>query len=181
MFRTPWFISQNLAHLKTVIETRSLRYPTDIGSLRRAYETLFTNDDIFAFVYKLVVHRKWELWHPSAGAQFVRSDNPVVVSVQKAGGLTVLYPISPERCFVAGPEPADSNPQIVPGRRQLNEAQTDAAIRVIAETGQKTVIARPDRQDAHLRKVLESSLGRRWVRASRFRLLLPGYWGELLR
>ena len=102
MFRTPWFLVQSLAGLRDIIATRDISYPTDVASLRRAHETMFTNPDVFTMVYRLVVDRRWEIWKAPPGSQFVRSDHPVVTSTN--GTLTtVFYPLSPDRCFVAGP------------------------------------------------------------------------------
>ena len=119
MFRTPWFVIQNLAHLKETIGTRSIAYPTDIASLRRAYETLFTNDDEFAAVYGFIVGRKWSIWRAHGGSKFVRSDSPIEISRDRTV-TTVFYPMSPDACFVAGPEVLSEEPQIVPAERQLN-------------------------------------------------------------
>ena len=95
MFRTPWFLVQSLAGLRDIIATRDISYPTDVASLRRAHETMFTNPDVFTMVYRLVVDRRWEIWKAPAGSQFVRSDHPVVTSTNGTH-TSVCYPLSPD-------------------------------------------------------------------------------------
>lgn len=179
LFRTPWFVVQNLAHLKETIGARPIAYPTDVASLRRAYETLFTNDDVFAAVYRLIVGRRWAIWKAAAGCQFVRSDNPVVVSADEAAGTTVFYPMSPEACFVAGPELLSGKPDMVPARRQLDEQATNTVNRRMAISARHSVIARPELDDTALRGHLESRLGRRWLELTKSNRFLPEYWGDL--
>jgi len=179
MFRTPWFVVQNLAHLKETIGTKAITYPTDIASLRRAYETLFTNDDVFTAVYRLIVGRKWSIWRAPGRSQFVRSDNPVIVSLDRTAGTTVFYPMSPDACFVAGPEVLSGEPQIVPARRQLDDSATNEVNRRMAVSARHSVIARPEEDDAVLRGLLETCLGRRWVELKKGNRFLPEYWGDL--
>jgi hypothetical protein len=180
MFRTPWFVVQNLARLKETIAGKAIAYPTDVASLRRAYETLFTNDDVFANVYRLIVGRKWAIWRAATGSQFVRSDNPVVVSVDRASGTTVFYPMSPDACFVAGPELLSGEPRIVPVQRPLDEHTTDSVNRRMASSARHSVIARPEQDDAVLRANLESCLGRTWLGLTKANRFLPEYWGDLV-
>lgn len=179
LYRTPWFIVQNLSHLKQTIGAKPIAYPTDIASLRRAYETLFTNDDVFAAVYRLIVGRKWAIWRAPAGCQFVRSDNPVLVSVDRTAGTTVYYPMSPEACFVAGAEVLAGEPDMVPTQRQVDERATNEVNRRTAISARHSVIARPEADDTVLRAHLESRLGRRWIEVTKGNRFLPEYWGDL--
>ncbi len=179
MFRTPWFLLQSLAGLRDIIATRGISYPTDVASLRRAHETMFTNPDVFTMVYRLVVNRKWEIWKAPAGSQFVRSDHPVVTSSN--GTLTtVFYPLSPDRCFVAGPALAEELPQIVPDGRSVTDAQRADVNRLMASFARKSVIASPQGNDMALRAELEPVLGQRWLALSRARRFLPEHWGDLV-
>jgi hypothetical protein len=178
MFRTPWFLVQSLAGLRDIIATRHISYPTDVASLRRAHETMFTNSDVFTMVYRLVVDRRWEIWKAPAGSQFVRSDHPVVTSTN--GTLTtVFYPLSPDRCFVAGPALAGELPQIVPDGRPVTDAERADANRLMASFARKSVIASPETNDTALRAELEPVLGQRWLALSRTKRFLPEYWGDL--
>lgn len=74
--------SQSPAEAKKIIERDGIDYPTDIASpsLRRAYETLFTNNHIFESFYKLICGHEWRIWlAPHAGGKFIRGDMPVLV------------------------------------------------------------------------------------------------------
>jgi hypothetical protein len=177
MFRTPWFLVQALAGLRDIIATRDISYPTDIASLRRAHETMFANPDVFAMVYQLVVNRRWEIWKAPTGSQFIRSDHPVVISTN--GPLTtVFYPLSPDRCFVAGPALVEEH-QIVPDGRSATDGQRAEVNRLMASFARKSVIASPQTNDIALRGELEPVLGQRWLAFSRAKQFLPEHWGDL--
>lgn len=179
MFRTPFFLVQSLAGLRDTIETRGIAYPTDVASLRRAHETMFTNPDVFTMVYRLVVDRRWQIWTAPVGSQFVRSDHPVATS---ANGTmtTVFYPLSPDRCFVAGPELAGELPQIVPDGVSVTDAQRAEVNRLVASFARKSVIAFPQTDDTTLREELERVLGQRWLALSHAKRFLPEHWGDLV-
>ena len=179
MFRTPLFLVQSLAGLRDTIETRGISYPTDVASLRRAHETMFTNPDVFTMVYRLVVDRRWQIWKAPVGSQFVRSDHPVATSTNGTM-TTVFYPLSPDRCFVAGPELAGELPQIVPDGRSVTHAQRADVNRLVASFARKSVIASPQTDDTALREELEPVLGQRWLTLSRAKRFLPEHWGDLV-
>jgi hypothetical protein len=178
MFRTPWCLVQSLAGLRDIIAMRDISYPTDLASLRRAHETMFTNPDVFTMVYRLVVSRRWEIWKAPAESQFVRSDHPVVTSTN--GTLTIVfYPLSPDRCFVAGPALAEEPAEIVPELRAVTDAQRADVNRLMATFARKSVIASPQTNDMALRGELEPVLGQRWLALSRAKRFLPEHWGDL--
>jgi hypothetical protein len=179
MFRTPWFLVLSLAGLRDVIATRDIPYPTDVASLRRAHETMFTNPDVFTMVYRLLVDRRWEIWKAPSGSQFVRSDHPVVTSTN-GKQTTVFYALSPDRCFVAGPAIAEGLPQIVPDGRAVTDAQRADVNRLMASFARDSVIAFPQTNDTALRAELEPLLGQRWLALSRARRFLPEHWGDLV-
>jgi hypothetical protein len=178
MFRTPWFLVQSLAGLRDIIATRDISYPTEVASLRRAHETMFTNPDVFTMVYRLVVDRRWEVWKAPAGSQFVRSDHPVVTSTNGTQ-TTVFYTLSPDRCFVASPAIAEGLPQIVPDGRAVTDAQRADVNRLMASYARRSVIASPQAGDVALRAELEPVLGQRWLALSRAKRFLPEHWGDL--
>ena len=179
MYRTPWFIVQNLAVLKEFIGVRQLAYPTDTASVRRIYEGLFTDNRVFAAVYKLIGGRNWTILRAASGCQFVRSDNPAIVTADADQGRVVLYSLSPSACFAAGPQLLSETPQIVAAHRQLDETETIAVNHKMALTARRTVIARPSVDDAVLRGCLKESLGRRWIEVMKTNPFLSQYWGDL--
>lgn len=127
LFRTPSFILQHLPRLKALIEKQGLNYPTDTASLRRAYETLFTNNRVFATMYRRLVGRQWEMWCTSGSGTFIRSDDPVLsAGSSKKGNWMLLYPMTPNKCFVAGPARCATPPDVVPRTRMLTQEEVDS-------------------------------------------------------
>ena len=53
--RTPAFILRLLPRVRRFVTEQGLDFPTDAGSLRRAYETLFSNDTVFAEMHQRLV------------------------------------------------------------------------------------------------------------------------------
>jgi hypothetical protein len=104
---------------------------------------------------------------------------PVVTSTNETL-TTVFYPLSPDRCFVAGPALAEELPQIVPDGRSVTDAQRAAVNRLMASFARKSVIASPQANDMALRAELEPVLGQRWLALSRARRFLPEHWGDLV-
>jgi hypothetical protein len=140
---------------------------------------MFTNPDVFTMVYRLVVDRRWEIWKAPAGSQFVRSDHPVVTSTN--GTLTtVFYPLSPHRCFVAGPALVEEVPQIVPEGRSVTDTRRAEVNCLMASFAHESVIASPQADDMALRTELEPVLGQRWLALSRAGRFLPEHWGDLV-
>ncbi|HEY0872850.1 MAG TPA: hypothetical protein VGD94_05210 [Vicinamibacterales bacterium] len=118
------------------------------------------------------------MWKAPAGSQFVRSDHPVVTATIGTK-TTVFYPLSPDRCFVAGPALAEGLPQIVPDGRSVTDAERADVNRLIASFARKSVIASPQPDDAALGGELEPVLGQRWLALSRAKRFLPEHWGDL--
>jgi hypothetical protein len=94
--------------------------------------------------------------------------------------LSFRYPLSPDRCFVAGPALAEELPQIVPDGRSVTDAQRADVNRLMASVARKSVIASPQEDDMALRAELEPVLGQRWLALSRVRRFLPEHWGDLV-
>jgi hypothetical protein len=111
------------------------------------------------------------------GSQSVRSDHPVATSTNGTK-TTVFYPLSPDRCFVAGPELAGELPQIVPDGRSVTDAERADVNRLMASFARKSVIASPQTDDTALREELEPVLGQRWLALRRAKRFLPEHWGE---
>jgi hypothetical protein len=162
LFRTPAFIAKNLPALKAVIESKGIEYPSDIASLRRAYETLFTNNDVFASYYKTLTGLKWKLLTAPPGSQFIRADEPILTQGSiNTKTWKLVYPMTPSKCFVVGPEAADPF-VVVPENQKIDEATINRMNESLAKVARKTVIAQPSNGDSKLRAVLQPSLGARW-------------------
>ena len=180
VFRTPAFSLLYLPRLKNVIEKRGLDYPTDVASLRRAYETLFTNNRVFAAMYRLIVGRQWVMWYASDGAEFIRSDDPILVEgAIRTRDWCLLYPMTPTTCFVAGPAKRMDRSDLVPQTRRLCSREIELANRSLAKAARRSVIARPRTDDYELRQLLTENLSTRWEALSAIGPILPEYWGVI--
>jgi len=180
LFRTPAFILKHLPRLKTFIESRGIEYSTDVASLRRAYETLFTDNRVFAFVYRLVVGRQWEIWSTANCAEFLRSDDPVAIEGSiAAGDWRLVYPMTPMKCFVAGPGKHTDQAGVVPLTRQLDVTEVEWVNRLIAATARRSVIGRPRSDDAEVCRNIENSLCSHWEALSAIGPIFDEHWGDL--
>ena len=180
MLRTPSFMLRILPALKQYIELEEIAYPRDMGSLRTAYETLFTNNDLYAEFYRLITAGRWELWTAPSSAYFIRGDNPVVVYGSTAHGtFPLLYPMTPTKCFVVSSKGTADPIPVVPENRQLTESEVNAVNQGVANAARRSVISRPLNDDSDLKLLLRDSLAplpsvRDW-RA----LLFPECWGPI--
>ena len=79
LLRTPSFTLKFLPAIKGHIEKNNIEFPTATRDLRRSYETLFTDHNLFVEFYRLITSHQWELWRVPHGNKFIRSDDPVVI------------------------------------------------------------------------------------------------------
>jgi hypothetical protein len=180
MLRTPSFVLQLLPRLKGFIESRQIAFPTDTASLRQSYETLFTNNDVFAEFYRLITDYQWELWSAPPNDQFIRSDDPVLIrGSAEHGSWQLIYPMTPVRCFVAGPDRADNSMTVVPRNHQLDDFQLRIVNEHLAKSARRSVIARPVQDDSQLRVLLEEALGGSISISGWQERLFPEFWGPI--
>jgi Protein of unknown function (DUF4238) len=136
--RTPRFIRWMVNKQKTWIERSDFRYPTNPAHLGRAFETLFQNNDVYAAYFRLISAGTWHVVRAAEGLTFLKGDNPAVITGStSAGTWSLIYPLTPERCFIAGPGLEDEQGRIVPRQHQLSDRRTlevNAAICAYAET-----------------------------------------------
>ena len=180
MLRTPSFMLRILPALKQYIEAEEIAYSSDTSSLRAAYETLFTNNDLYAEFYRLITAGRWELWTAPLDACFIRGDNPVVVHGSTAHGtFPLLYPMAPAKCFVVSSERVADPMPIVPEGRRLTESEVDTVNQKVAKAARRSVIAQPVNDDSDLKLLLRDSLAPlSSVRDWRARLF-PEFWGPV--
>jgi hypothetical protein len=181
-YRTPRAIRWQLAGLKRLIARDRLEYPTDIDYLRRAYETLFTNNKLFAHFYTLMMSREWHIWRSPPGSQFIRSDEPITtVGSSEGNSWQLIYPLTPERCFAVGPEkaPTDTALQIVPSGRELADSELWIMNRAIARSARLSVIGRQVDNDQVLVELLQSALGQVEAEKVDLEQSLIAYWGSI--
>jgi hypothetical protein len=138
LIRTPRFIGSVLRFQKVWIESTGFTYPTTPAHLGQAYETLFKNNDLYAAYYRQISLRAWAVVRAADGLTFLKGDNPVVISAGPAEeSWRLLYPLTPTRCFIAGPELESEPRRIIPRQYGLTDAETiavNAATCTYAET-----------------------------------------------
>ena len=62
---------------------------------------------------------------PADGLTFLKGDNPVVLTGRNADTTwRLVYPLTPTRCFIAGPALEDEPDRIIPRQHRLTEAET---------------------------------------------------------
>lgn len=160
-FRTPAFIGRLLPRLGRFVIERGLNFPTDTGSLRGAYEALFSNNKVFTEMYQRLVGRRWEMWSTELNPGFIRPDEPVLVTSAAEEGWRLVYPMTPRRCFVAGPGGAESPRDVWPHHRAIDRHMLAQLNFQLAAASRRTVIARPQANDSDLRSVLASGMRQR--------------------
>lgn len=177
-FRSPGFIGRMLPRLGRFIAEQGLHFPTDLGSLRRAYETLFSNNKVFAEMYQRLVDRRWEMWSTDLNPGFVRSDEPVLVTSAGAAGWRLVYPMTPRHCFVAGPGSAEAPHDVWPYLRAIDSDTLAQLNFQLAAASRRAVIARPEVDDSDLRALLASGMRRRLVQTGK--ASLHKFWGSIV-
>ena len=174
--RTPAFILRLLPKVGTFVAEQGLDFPTDTGSLRRAYETLFSNDEVFAEMHQRLLGRRWEMWSTAPHPGFVRSDEPVLATSAGGGGWRLIYPMTPAYCFVAGPDGAETPQPVVPHVRAIDQHGVSQLNLQLAASSRRTVIAQPQTDDSALRALLASGMRRRTFRN---RGSSDEFWGRI--
>ena len=156
-----------------------MEFPTHTENLRTAYETLFSNNEFFAEFYRLISTRQWELWRSPRNDQFIRSDNPILLrgSVEQRTW-QLIYPMTPFKCFVAGPNKEESPIAVVPKNIELVHSQLWTLNEHIAKSARRSVIGQPLQDDSSLRALLRNSLGT--VTATfNWQEFFPEFWGPI--
>jgi hypothetical protein len=180
--RTPRAIRWQLAGLRRIIRRDHLSYSTSIASLRAVYETVFTNNVVFARFYELLMSREWQLWRAPISGYFIRSDEPVSITGSlESREWQLIYPMSPKVCFAVGPAKAsqDTARRIVPSGRTLSYSEMRSLNHKIARSARLSVIGPPLDDDSDLRDQLTVSLGMADVESLDLEQSLIEYWGAL--
>jgi hypothetical protein len=177
LFRTPSYIVRHLWGLKNIIQRDGIAYDTDTASLRRAYETLFTNDQVFDMFYRKICGHEWSLF--SAGSDkgvFIRGDVPVVIGGSDEGkNWRLIYPMTPFKCFVAGPIACKIPDIPIPRIREVDTTQICAINEVVAEQCRRSAMGVVWKNDSNL---LESAFKKQADRLAEAFPCWEEYWGR---
>jgi hypothetical protein len=126
---------------KAWIERTGFNYPTSPAHLGRGFEAMFTHDDLFAKFYRLLTRHTWEVVRAADGLTFLKGDNPAVIHGSTAKRTwQLMYPLTPVRCFIAGPALENGPARIVPHQRKLTDAQTLAVNGATCSFAENSVI-----------------------------------------
>jgi hypothetical protein len=178
--RTPSFIGEALGGLKKIIEARQLPYPTHPEYLVRAFASLFQSDEFYTWAYGSITTREWQILRAGSGSSFIKPDQPTVLDGnQSDNSWTLLYPLSPTKCFLVGPDPPTYPIPVVPRSYDVKPEDTDSLNKVLADNALKEVITIPSNDSPGLRILLERSLGNKMLRRDWTRQSAKPYWGKL--
>lgn len=109
-------------------------------------------------VYFLVL-RDWVTFRAPQGEFFIKSDVPVIIQgplVEES--TTILYPLSPDKCFSATVVGGVFPPRQLQLEQQLEPGRSLEVVRLIASTADREVICHPQHDSAELRALLSAHL-----------------------
>ncbi len=122
--RTPTYFSSASKRLRRMAQEKQWPWQMTPELLRRSHETLFRQDKVFAEYYERLNRARWSVLVTAEESPFPRTDTPVLISA--TGGWRLLYPLTPTKCFVAGPQerqdgdvPAALSEHVNPERYEL--------------------------------------------------------------
>jgi hypothetical protein len=142
MLRTPTFIARIGLGLRDVSRRERWSYPLDEGSLRRAHETLFTNDNVHAQLYSRLSGRRWSILRAAAHLVFPRLDSGIVIAPAGAAKkASLLFPLSPTACLSVGPDRLKpDDPAIQIPARLTDSEMIRTVIRMVATAVRSIVL-----------------------------------------
>lgn len=161
-FRTPSLLREMTERLRRVLPTVSPEYCTETRSLKAAYETLFTNNNLYARFHQLMAPRRWTILRAPPGASFIRADNPVMIRGCVAERNWCLsYPMTPSLLFEVGPDMGDGYGADFVRSRTIGDAECAALNQQLAAYAEHSVIAPTQSDGAALKKLLAQHMGTR--------------------
>ncbi|HEX9944707.1 MAG TPA: DUF4238 domain-containing protein [Thermoanaerobaculia bacterium] len=153
-FRTPRFILRSINHLKRMVDMKGWYYPNfpiNPRNLRSVYETLFREDRVYASYYRSIARKSWWVVKPHPGEFFLKADEPILIlGALRDKDSSLVLPLSPTRCFVAGPLFRKEKWPLRIGELQLKPSQAHDLSLQFAFNARETVISAPEHQSASL-------------------------------
>ena len=180
-FRTPRIILQMINNLRRIIDRNGWYYPSFPATprnLRRAYEALFRDDRIYTSYYRAIARKSWWVVKPHLGEFFLKADEPILIlGALKNKDSSVVLPLSPERCFVAGPLFREKKWPLRIGDIQLEPGQAQKLSLQLAFNARETVISAPEYQSPSLLSDLADSLANHPYNFRAYLEEFKPYWG----
>lgn len=176
ILRTPRFILKNISALSYLVKKNKWDYPQTPARLRAAYETIFSDSGVYTGYHRAIESKSWWIGKTTGAVCLIKSDEPVLLT----GPLTridssLVMPLSPTRCFVAGPLLRRDSPPLRVGEVDLTDAHVRGLNRAFARNARRSVIARIADDSPEMRSTLSEVLClhpdnlRQWT--------VPPYWG----
>lgn len=160
LLRTPREMTRLMEGTKAFIATSGTAYPTDPAHLARVFETLFTENQVYAQFHKLIIGRTWRILVAASDTSFLKGDNPVALSGSTAtGDWSLLYPLTPKKAFLAGPELTSKEPDLFPERLVLDAKQTAGFNAILCGAAETSVISVHGAVGPELQQIIKTRLG----------------------
>lgn len=160
LIRTPREMKRIMAGTKAFIANSRTAYPTDPAHLGRAFETLFTANEFYARFHTLIMGRAWRIVCAAPEASFLKADNPVALSGStKTSNWSLVFPLTPKKLFVVGPDRTTDEPPLIPARIELDAKRTAGFNSIICGNAEHSVISIHDAVDPELRQIIKANLG----------------------
>ena len=169
--RTPTYFAAAAKQLRRIAVSEEWPWHMSPDLLKRSHQTLFDQDVVFAEYYRRLQFVRWRILTTEETHPYPRTDTPVVISAST--GWTCYYPLTPTKCFVAGPQgttewdvpAALSEPIDVPTHAQLSQ--------MFLQNSRRAFLIRADDDFGHWRMLAEKHLPQRDPAADCIA------WGEL--
>jgi Protein of unknown function (DUF4238) len=157
--RTPEMLASISGRLKPLISTISPGYPNTVAGLKAAFETLFTNNSLYAGFHRLIAPKAWSLLKAGDSDSFLRSDNPVLIGGSAQNGTwSLLYPLTPRVVFSASPELGKGYTADFVPYRDITSHEVATINRHFAQSAFKSVIGLTSHDSPIVRHLLTEHL-----------------------
>ena len=160
IMRTPRLMKRMAEGLKKWLQQTQFIYPSTSAALGRAYDSIFENNKLYARYHRLLTGRRWTVLKAAPGKCFLKGDNPVVILGRAPRTWRLLYPLTPERCLLVGPERDNKPDKIIFGRSVITKGENDVVNVAICEHAELSVIGFPDGNSAELEQLIQKHLGK---------------------
>lgn len=179
MLRSPGFMLKMVKHTKKILPTTAPEYPNTPAALKAAYESMFTNDDVYAQFHRMIAPKSWQVIAAPAGTTFIRPDATILTEGSiKAGTWNLLYPLSPSKVFVAGPSLGDGYQQEFVPTIAASPELVYALNRRLASIATASVIVHPECDTAEVRQAVSETMSCR-ARPAGWLGIEASLWGPL--
>jgi len=159
MLRTPISMRKLTEFTKRVLPGIAPDYPSTPGALKAAYETLFTNNDVYARFHKMIALRTWTVLRAPAGSGFIRPDSTILVEGSvRDSTWRLAYPMTPRKVFLAGPGMGGGYDRDFVESVETSQDSVDDLNRRFARSTISSVLVHPGDDDVSMRSMLSNYL-----------------------